>query len=311
MKIRVISDLHIDVNEGFPFSIDKNGRDIYSIIAGDVSGHPKLTERWIKTNIHQGCFVAGNHDPVYNKSGDTIGKQKEYLHKKFGIDSDVTFLDESVGVMSKEIPNTDILVVGSTLYTDYKYTSFEVEDAVKYNMGRAVRRMNDFAWGRIEDESADGKQRHLSPSDYLDWFNKTFARITELVESNKDKEIIVVTHHCPTPLCISEEYVGNDMNASYISDLEGFITSHPNIKAWCCGHVHHCGFFELGDNHTLIVCNPRGYEQEFGCSHWNPNTFIDTDTWKIVTEPYEPTPKLKMAREAAYDRFMSLAGFFF
>ena len=327
MKIRIFSDIHIDVNQGFPFSL--KDKETFTLIPGDISGNVKGSAKWIRENIHNGMFVAGNHDPAYNDLGWTIKKQKQYLAEKFPIDGDVTFLDEQVGVMSKQIPDTNILVIGSTLYTDYAYADATMKRCVSeskswkevaYNMNvndpivaanlyMASRGLNDFRWGHVEGDFGD-KQRTVRPMDYLSWFNITFDRIQELVNQNHDKDIIVMTHHCPTPKCISEQYIGNDMNASYVSDLEEFITSHPNIKAWVCGHVHSQTITTVGENGQLIVCNPRGYERNFEADCWNPNTFIDTETWTTSIEPYE-NKKLKAAREKAKEDFMKYAPFIF
>lgn len=330
MKIRVISDLHLDVNDRFPFSLRGVEKDVFALVAGDVSGNVKLTARWIRDNIHSGMFIAGNHDPAYNDLKKTIGQQKKFLAKTYGLDNNVTFLDESVGVMSKIIPGTNILVVGSTLYTDYKYMSdydkdwlekankralenpkddLEILTPEKINMNRGHRGLNDFRWGHVEDEKDKRglSQRWLSPEDYKTWFDNTFAKITEIVEANKDKEIIVMTHHCPTPKCISQQYVESTLNASYVSDLDDFILKHPNIKAWCCGHVHTVTNTKVGN--TLIVCNPRGYERNMESLDWNPNTFIDTDIWEVVKEEYS-NAKLEAAREKWHDDFKSIAAFF-
>lgn len=330
MKIRVFSDIHIDVNQGFPFSLRGKEKDDFVLIPGDISGNVKSGARWIQQNIKRGMFIAGNHDPSYNDLGWTIKRQKQYLAEKFPIDSDVTFLDESVGVMSKQIPDTNILVIGSTLYTDYAYADatmkrhvsesrswkevaceMNVEDPiVAANLYMASRGLNDFRWGHVEGDFGD-KQRTVRPLDYLSWFNITFDKIQELVSQNPDKDIIVMTHHCPTPKCISSRYIGNDLNASYVSDLEKFITSHPNIRAWVCGHVHSQTIATIGDKgQQLIVCNPRGYERNFEADDWNPNTFIDTETWTCITEPYE-NKKLKAAREKAKEDFMKYAPFMF
>ena len=327
MKIRIFSDIHIDVNQGFPFSL--KDKETFTLIPGDISGNVKGSAKWIRENIHNGMFVAGNHDPAYNDLGWTIKKQKQYLAEKFPIDGDVTFLDEQVGAMSKQIPDTNILVIGSTLYTDYAYADatmkrrvseskswkevaydMNVDDPiVAANLYMASRGLNDFRWGHVEGDFGD-KQRTVRPMDYLSWFNITFDRIQELVNQNHDKDIIVMTHHCPTPKCISEQYIGNDMNASYVSDLEEFITSHPNIRAWVCGHVHSQTITTVGENGQLIVCNPRGYERNFEADCWNPNTFIDTETWTTSIEPYE-NKKLKAAREKAKEDFMKYAPFIF
>lgn len=316
MKIRVISDLHLDVNQKFPFSLKDDEKDVFALVAGDVSGNVKLTAKWLKSNINKGMFVAGNHDPTYNDIGWTIGKQKQFLHEKFKLEDDVTFLDESVGVMSKEIIGTNIVVIGSTLYTDYQYMSKNDKEwlemgnkgrkkmgedpltADDLNMAYACRGLNDFRWGHVEDEFDDRglKQRMVSPRDYKKWFELTIKKFDELLEQLSDKDVIVLTHHCPSPLLIDPQYVNSNMNASYVSDLEKFMTDHKNIRAWVCGHVHNQSFFTIGDNNQWILCNPRGYEQNMESREWNPNTFIDTDTWKLVREPYENT-KLNSARE--------------
>ena len=328
MKIRIFSDIHVDINEHFPFSFKGADQDIFTLIPGDVSGNVKLSAKWIQQNIHNGMFIVGNHDPAYNNLGWTIKRQKQYLADRFPIDGNVTFLDEQVGVMSKPIPNTNIIVVGSTLYTDYKYASEwtlkAIEDANnrrrqynepeltldEVNTSAALRGLNDFRWGHVEDEIEIGKQRYVRPDDYLSWFNKTFKKIQEVVESNPDKDIIVMTHHCPTPKCISPSYVKDNMNASYVSDLEDFIFKHPNIKVWCCGHVHSQFISQIGENKQWIVCNPRGYEREMESQTWNPNTLIDTDTWEIDKLPYE-NKKLDDARKKFHDDFMKYAPLFF
>lgn len=329
MKIRVFSDIHLDVNERFPFSLKENEKDCFTLIPGDVSGNVKLTAKWIKANIRNGMFIVGNHDPAYNDLGWTVKKQKEYLAERFPLDKPVTFMDEQVGVMSKQIPGTDILVIGSTLYTNYQYVSEFLQralddgntrrrengekevTAINCNMAAASRGLNDFRWAHVEDEFDDRglKQRLLRPDDYKKWFEVTFQKIDQLVHENHDKDIIVMTHHCPTPKCISERYVNNSMNASYISDLEKFIIDNPNIRAWVCGHVHSVSFNEIGDKGQIVVCNPRGYERDMECGDWTPNTYIDTDTWKVVTEPYE-NKKLEDARKKFRDDFMKWAPFF-
>ena len=100
------------------------------------------------------------------------------------------------------------------------------------------------------------------------------------------------------------------MNASYVSDLEGFILNHTNIKAWVCGHVHSQTITKIGENGQWLICNPRGYEKEMESDTWNPNTILDTDTWEIDTLPYE-NKKLDDARKKFHDDFMKYAPLFF
>ena len=327
MKIRVFSDIHIDVNSGFPFTL--RDKDTFTLIPGDVSGNVKGTAKWIQENVHNGMFIVGNHDPAYNDLGWTIKRQKEYLAEKFPIGSSVTFMDEQVGVMSKLIPGTNVLVIGSTLYTDYQYVSEFLQralddgnarrrengekeiTALDCNMAAASRGLNDFRWAHVEDEFDDRglKQRLLRPDDYRKWFDVTFKKIDQLVHENHDRDIIVMTHHCPSPKCISERYVNNSMNASYVSDLEQFIIDNPNIRAWVCGHVHSTTNTTVGDKGQILLCNPRGYERDMESHNWTPNTFIDTDTWTVSSKPFT-SKKLEAAREKFHADFMKWAPFF-
>lgn len=327
MKIRVFSDIHIDVNNGFPFTL--RDKDTFTLIPGDVSGNVKGTAKWIQSNVHNGMFIVGNHDPAYNDLGWTIRKQKEYLAERFPVDGPVTFMDEQVGVMSKLIPGTNILVIGSTLYTNYQYVGEFLERALSdgnarrrengekeitaldCNMAAASRGLNDFRWAHVEDEFDDRglKQRFVRPDDYKKWFEITFKKIDQLVHENHDKDIIVMTHHCPSPKCISERYVNNSMNASYVSDLEQFIIDNPNIRAWVCGHVHSVTNTTVGDRGQILLCNPRGYERDMENLDWTPNTFIDTDTWTVSSKPFT-SKKLENAREKFRTDFMKWAPFF-
>ena len=49
MKIRVLSDLHIDMNSRYPLELVDN--DIFTIVAGDISGLASVSSEWIDKNI--------------------------------------------------------------------------------------------------------------------------------------------------------------------------------------------------------------------------------------------------------------------
>lgn len=295
MKIRVISDLHVDVNKynGYSDDFRKTIKDpnVFTLIAGDICADPRSVEKWIKENIKHGMFVAGNHLVYfrdYSCSMITVNEFKQYLSGVFPLSADVTFLDTSTKTYIKQIPDTDILVLGSTLYTDYKIASSHPrmsgltdKQIEKMNMDISRVVMNDFIWGFANDPYDNGKIEHLLPSHYLDWHNKTMEKFKAAVEGNPDKEIIVMTHHCPSKRCVSEKWKNALNNASYCSELDEFIVSHPNIKAWVCGHVHHSDSFKIGN--CLVVMNPCGYKYyDTENAGYNPNKFIDTDTWTLI-----------------------------
>lgn len=274
-----------------------------SIRAVDVRG-------WIRDNLKNGVFVAGNHI-VYNGLDKTVEELKADFASDFPLDSDVTFLDATTGVMAKDVDGT--LFVGTTLYTDYRLPigdCIRLEDIVRRNMRIATPMlggggMNDFVLGRVGSDHGgdaivdDRGRRYLSPNDYLAWFNLSMGRISEIAEANADRDIVVVTHHCPSRKCIGSEYVDSELNASYVSELDGFIESHPQIRCWVCGHVHHRDTFKIGG--CRVVMNPLGY-----CRHgqflghgwdWSPNVFVDTKTWDVSVEPFDDS-----AMKAEYER---------
>jgi hypothetical protein len=266
---------------------------------------------WLEKNVKRGLLVAGNH-LVYNRSGLSIEEQKRRLAARYPIDSDFSFLDNSVeNGMTKVVDG--ILFVGSTLYTDYRLPTsgekeFAEQEIVDYNKRMASPKMsggglNDFNFGKTEEStynkawSLEGSSdlSFLTPTNYERFFNRTFKMIKNIVESkdNKDRDIVVLTHHCPSPRCIDSAYVDSPLNASYVSDLEDFITSHKNIRCWVCGHVHHRANFLVGQ--CRVVMNPLGYCKygEFLSSKdgmswdWSPYTYVNTVTWEVEREEYD------------------------
>ena len=321
MKIRLISDLHIDINERFGVSLVENGEnDVFTLIAGDICGTVENTIKWIGNNVKRGAFCAGNHivynpDAIKSKVKVPIEDIKNRLHDAFPIDSDVTFMDYDVGVVQKEIGD-GILLVADVMYTDYKLRIPVVNPrgVIKKNMSMSEPRgfgggyLNDFVYGFTrkrmykKEKWDDGNSSYgtpkgiwaLRPKYYRDHHVKAWKKVTEIVENNQDKNVILMTHHCLSPKCISEDYVNDRLNASYVSDKEKWIVEHPNVKLILSGHVHHRAQFNVGK--TLYVLNPLGYcrdtatqfnEETQQQEMWTPNCFVDTKTWELTYEPYE------------------------
>ena len=203
------------------------------------------------------------------------------MAREFPQKSPITFLDQMTGTISKEIDN--ILFIGTTLYTNYALLpNASINDALWYAQGRYG--INDFRIGYTRDKN---QVRSITPQDYLRWFIESQMEITRLVKANPHKEIVIITHHCPSPKCCSDGY--DLLNTSYASNLEPFILEHPNIKLWICGHIHNRKNFKVGN--CLVLMNPRGYEHEGEGLGFNPNTFVETTDWSIQTEPLKKDPQ--------------------
>lgn len=255
MKIRLISDLHIDVNGDFP-SIDNN---IFTIVAGDIAGSPRVCIKWLKRNKVKGCFIAGNHI-VYNNEGKTLSQLKDELRTAFPNipNADLVFLEKDNIVFDDE----KIVIVGTTLYTDYLLNGEAFQEIAMYN---AIHGLNDFRWGRIENSK-------LNPEYYLQEHYKAKEYISDICKKYPDYKIIVVTHHCPSIKCLPTQYQNDSLNASYASSLEEFILDRPNIKLWCCGHIHTKCDFMIGN--CRVISNPRGYINYGENPQWDKNGCI-------------------------------------
>ena len=262
MKFRIISDLHVDVNEKYPFELKNDDimkENIITLVAGDVSGDPEIDKKWLlkNTNYH-GYVISGNHI-VYNYKNKTIQKLQQEEKDLFK-DTQWCYLEKDYDIIEEE----KIIIFGATLWTDYEigFPNY------KMNMWNAKLAMNDFRFGRCKNES--GEEVNLYP----DWCRKEHFKTLEILNDvcvkYPDYAIIVLTHHCPSIKSVSSRYWGSDCNGAYVSNLEGFIIDHPNIKVWVCGHVHHPHQYEIGDCH--ILSNPRGYEHYGETNGWNPDT---------------------------------------
>ena len=246
MKIRVISDLHVDVNHNYPFSLDKD--EIFTIICGDTSGFINKTRKWVKDNVSSGLFIIGNH---YGYNDDMIPYQTmcARLKRSFPLSGSVSFLQNSYKIVD------DVVFVGATLWTDYMLDASN-EDERNISMMIARRSMNDFRFCLYV--GSDGIERQITPTDCVYEHNKSLDYLGKICDRFKSKRIVVVTHHAPSRQSISNKYRSSDVNGAYASDLSGFILDHPNIKLWCHGHVHEDKDYMIGN--TRVVCNPRGYE---------------------------------------------------
>ena len=263
MKFRVISDLHVDVNEKYPFELMDNydhDKNVITLVAGDVSGNPEIDYKWLHENTnYKGFLVSGNHI-VYNMRMKPIQDLQQEERDLFAKSDRWTYLEKDYKVFDDE----KIVIFGATLWTDYEVGGPDAS----WNMMRARRYMNDFRLGRMRDE--DGFVDELTPMWCLNEHKKTLKVLDEVCKKYPDYSIIVLTHHCPGIQSIGSRYRGSDCNGAYVSDLSNFIENHSNIKVWVCGHVHHPHEYRIGDCHVLS--NPRGYVPYGENKNWDRNT---------------------------------------
>lgn len=257
MKIRVVSDLHIDINNCvknnyFGFETELNNTDVI-LIAGDISGSYKFDEIFlerIKSSLKNTkiFFVNGNHTGYDHLSQelyeDTLNHSRYILRQKYN-SSPVCFLENNYQIID------DYIICGCTLYTDFNLYGKQKSHSIDAELG-----INDFRYVLYYDNEEE-VIRPVCANDYIRWFNFSKKYIKNICQKYPDKKIIVLTHFQPSPRSISYKYIGNKLNPFYCTNLENFILKNNNIKLWVAGHVHDCFDYKIGD--ARIVCEPYGY----------------------------------------------------
>lgn len=264
MKIKIVSDLHLEFSE---VVIPNNGCDLL-ILAGDIlvandfdrnipDYNPytpdlvnKLGERQVSAirylnflkqvsnDFPNVIAIAGNHEFYHGKWIKSIALLRE-IYGKF---PNIHFLEND----HVKIDNINFL--GATLWTNCNKG-----DPLTLNV--VSNFMSDF---RLIRNDAAGHRR-LKPSDTVVRHRETLKNFKNIIENNSEETFVVIGHHAPSSLSIHEMYQSEHLtNGAYYSDLSDFILDHPQIKLWVHGHMHNSFDYMIGN--TRVVCNPRGYQ---------------------------------------------------
>ena len=140
--------------------------------------------------------------------------------------------------------------MGATLWTDLNkgdpITVYTIKDF-----------MNDYKV--VQNFYADkGLYHKLTPEHTVAEHRKTKQYFKTVLEMNRDKPVVVITHMSPSFQSTHEKYRYETVtNGGYSSDLDDFILDHDNIKVWVHGHMHDPVDYKIGD--TRVIANPRGY----------------------------------------------------
>lgn len=285
--------------------------DCVNLIAGDIAAgidkHKEFLEGFFPNQ--KVIFIDGNHicyEYTKDNKHPILSELKKELKQEFPIthlfwrylENDWCWIDENTAI------------IGSTFYTDYNYCDLTLEEfneklkawdvwttlyglPSKYapvekltkqiirneTMAEAGSRMNDFKWGK------ENNRFYLSPEYYLKLHKLAKKEVKrchdEILKINPKAKIILMTHHCLSPQCISEKYKKGLLNASYTSDLEKWIdVTLPAVKLVISGHVHNRCDFTFGKRNIRYITNPCGYisyEEDENEPKFNINLFVETD----------------------------------
>lgn len=273
--IRVISDIHADYNRDKNYAFNF-GND-FVINCGDTAGNSIESREWNKLNIRKGVVVAGNHlgysmaHPELGENHPKNTKNEQVYEMGVALTGDST---QPRILSNSETEFEGIKIIGCTLYTDFAlYGKEHIEESMAYAekgmndfklinvIGhREYRREDDDTWTKIFRSRKNSEVRKFTVHDHAYYFSFSLAYLKEKVTQYKNKPVIIVTHHAPTPYAISPQYAGSKLNPAFASNLNQFIIDNPNIRLWTFGHIHSSCDIILGE--TRLVCEPFGYGNE-------------------------------------------------
>lgn len=239
MRIRVLSDLHLEFAGWYPPPCDED----VVVLAGDIA-EGRAGIAWARKHFRDRpiVYVPGNHEYY----GRDIDELRQGLRES-GRTHDVHVLD------ADEVIIDGVRFCGATLWTDFEIDGCEPE-TVEAAMRCCQEGMADFQiirrWGSSL-RPTDTREIHQAQRE---WLRRTLMGCTPLGEDFSGATV-VVTHHAPSRRSIAPRFSGDTLNPAFASDLTDLMGS--GVQLWVHGHMHQShDYIERG---TRVICNPRGY----------------------------------------------------
>ena len=255
MKIRVLSDLHLEFAGWTPPPVDAD----VVVLAGDIHVGVRGLE-WARQQFPTLpiIYVVGNHEFYGGQLQQVSAALRETAD---GLD--IHMLDAG------ELLIGGTRFLGATLWTDFAL--YGVGPRLQQSMNDAREAITDFRvirFGPSELFSPEhAREMHLAQVKWLEG---------KLIEEF-DGPTVVVTHFLPHRRSIHPKYEGDRFNPGFASDLAHVVG--PPVSLWIHGHTHESMDYLV--NGTRVVCNPRGYLP------MEPNVAFDP---RFVVEPASRGP---------------------
>jgi len=236
MKLQILSDLHIEFEH---FELPKTDADLI-ILAGDT-GVGQRGINWVKSTAASvpTLYIHGNHE-YYREAWPKLLETNRALCEG----SNIRFLENDEFIVG------DVRILGCTLWTDlnlYGNIPFAELTAGQY--------MNDFKLLRKSPEYSK-----FRPVDALQIHRRSIHWLENCLKKPA-KKTVVITHHAPSSKSIPDQYKNDPVNPAFASNLDNFIMQYqPDL--WIHGHMHRPTDYFIGK--TRVICNPRGYPEQFG-----------------------------------------------
>ena len=254
MKISICSDLHLE----FGYQELPGGEVL--ILAGDIAEARSIHRNYHSTKVVQDTpnefyrcseffkWECAKYDQVFYVMGN-----HEHYHNRFDKTYDILkdVMPANVRLLENECAEYNgVVFMGATLWTDNNRNDPLTIQHLKWSMNdyRVVKNHYEYkdVYGKLMPEATGGVHR------------RTVEYFKLCLSMNKDKPVVMITHHAPSFNSIHERYKHDTlMNGGYASNLSELILDNPQIKYWVHGHMHDATDYMIGG--TRVVSNPRGY----------------------------------------------------
>ena len=250
-KIQYASDLHLDY---FAPTLDYDEFLTPSapilVLAGDIASVWSQTYSnflcWCSWNWEHVILIAGNHE-YHCKSFEkhTRKSTDQEIRKIARSFNNIHFLQMGE---SFHLPNSDIVFIGTTLYSDIDPIIYE-EITTKY----------DFKTTFVETKNQDIAIRNTTPADFVKFHKRHRQAISDAIRSiPRGFKVIVITHYLPTERLLEDEYQHDRLKSCYATKMDTSIRKPTTV--WICGHSHRSTQL-LTLNNILLARNARGNKQ--------------------------------------------------
>lgn len=251
LAVQVTSDLHVDVRSSLPI-LPVTAPTL--IIAGDFCPHvdPRYRDALaaVTSQHRRTIYIAGNHE-FY---GSPLAPHQALEHMErvcASLPGEVHFLRAHGAEPVYQLPGTDVVAVGATLWTN-------IAPALS---SRLETLLNDFRYIRASSGGAMLDAREMSAMHYRD---RDWIADRTCESYRNGLRTLVITHHCPDRLLSihSDTRTRDGLGPLYYASDMGPAIHTRGVVAWIYGHTHESHFMRLPGVVAPFVTNALGYPEE-------------------------------------------------
>lgn len=258
MKLKILSDLHIGIDNLQNTSALREDDEDLIIAAGDIDERCPIEWLRYKFPTKPIIFVPGNHEYY---SGLAMATQDQ------GFEDTAALLGVHA-LNNKSVTIDGVKFIGTTLWTNFGlYGEHNREKCMQL----AEKWIVDFVRIRL-----DPVTRFTTESARALYERSAGFLIDELIKSDPTKTV-VVTHFAPHERSVAPRFKNDYLTPYFVNNMGALM---GKMKLWVHGHTHTSFDYEVGDSSghpllpkTRVVANPSGYRGE--TKTFNPNLIVE------------------------------------